>query len=345
VPQSIRARSAVPSVFRPYAGGRVDLGARFVRLAPETLQLVSHEASSYVLAGYHRAKDRSGGIAPASLALFGLPVLLVTLAFRRDARVVYLLYAPLFVLLFAWIGWVEAWYFPSFVTFALLTLFHGCVVTLDRLWALASSRGFVASAPLRSLACVGAAGVLFTANSYAVNHGRADKGPVYARDPRGEMFERSERERFNGYRRVATILNRASDPPRPALISEVGVFGFFYRGEVIDTVGLCSPEALAFYPPPASDIWDVDGRPLTDSDNITPTAMVLALKPAYVVNGAAYIRNLLVPGSAFLQEYVPVGSFGTAWSDPLLVYERGRPTARLEDDGPADGRAIPASSP
>ena len=73
------------------------------------------------------------------------------------------------------------------------------------------------------------------------------------------------------------MLNRRGHPPEPALTSEVGVFGFFYRGEVIDTVGLCTPEALAFYPPPASDVWDERGRPLTYEDNLTPTRMVLDL--------------------------------------------------------------------
>jgi hypothetical protein len=121
---------------------------------------------------------------------------------------------------------------------------------------------------------------------------------------------------------VAGVLNRRGARPEPVLTSEVGVFGFFYRGEVIDTVGLCSPEALDFYPPPASDVWDEQGRALSDADNLTPTRMVLDLKPAYVVNGLGFIRNLLRPGSPFLRDYTLVGEFGTAWGYPLHVYER-----------------------
>jgi hypothetical protein len=319
VPQSIRARRAAPSVFRPFEGGEVDLGARLLRLGPETVRLAGHEAREYVFASRARAKDGPGGPSPATLALLGLPVLVVRHARRPDARLAYLLYAPLFLVLFAWIGWIEAWYLPSFVTFAVLTLFHGCIATLDALWDRARRPP---PALGRRLSYAAAAVLLFSANAYAVGHERGQKGPVYARDPRGPMFERAERERFNGYRRVAGIMNRLGDAPRPVLTSEVGVFGFFYRGDVIDTVGLCTPEALAFYPPPPSDLRDESGREFTDSDNIAPTAMVLALKPAYVVNAAGYIRHLLRPESPFHREYAPLGTFGTAWGDELLVFER-----------------------
>jgi hypothetical protein len=327
VPQSIRARRASPSVFRPFAGGEVDLGARLVRLGPEVVRLVTHEAREYVFAGRQRAKDAPVRTTAATYALLGLPVLVAACVRRPDARIAYLLYAPLFLLLFAWIGWLEAWYFPSFVTFALLTLFHGCVSTIDLAFSLAERRGASTSPWLRGLSYAAAALLLASGSGYARRGEREEKGPVYALDPRGPLFERSERERFNAYRRVAGILNRFSEPPQPVLISEVGVFGFFYRGDVIDTVGLCTPEALAFYPPPASDLRDETGRELSDSDNIAPTAMVLALKPAYVVNAAAYIRNLLRPGSPFLAEYAPVGRFGTAWGDELLVFERRAPAA------------------
>ena len=53
--------------------------------------------------------------------------------------------------------------------------------------------------------------------------------------------------------------------------------------------------------------------------------MVLVLRPTYVVNSLVYIRNLVRPGSRFLSEYVPLGSFGTAWGEPLLVFRRAGP--------------------
>jgi hypothetical protein len=326
VPHSIRARSAMPSVFRPYDGGRVDLRHRLRAIVPETVDFARHEAGAYLLAGSHTLEEKgAGGVHPAFLTLLGLPALLLAVVRRPDARIVYLLYAPLFLVLYAWIGHREAWYFPSFVTFGVLTLFYGGVVTLDHAgaWLKQATGRLPPALPVLAWAAVFA--LLLTANNYALGRGQPFKAAVFARDPRGETLERAERERFNGYRRVAGVLNRRRDPPESALTSEVGIFGFFYRGEVIDTVGLCTPEALAFYPPPASDIWDDQGRPLTDADNLTPTRMVLELKPTYVVNGLGFIRNLLRPASPFPREYELVGSYGTVWGDPLLVFERTAP--------------------
>ena len=333
IPQSIRARRAEPAVFRPYGGGRVDLAHRLASIVPEAAALARREASFYLLTGYRRLEEVPGGrLGPAWLTLLGLPVLGATLLRRPDARIVYLLYAPLFLALYGWIGHREAWYFPSFVTFGVLTLFHGGVVTLDRGWSLLKRITGFTSPWLPALSWTAVGALLLPANNYAVNHGQADKGRLFARDPRGEAFERAEHERFNGYRRVAGMLNRRGDPPEPALTSEVGVFGFFYRGEVIDTVGLCTPEALAFYPPPASDVWDERGRPLTYEDNLTPTRMVLDLKPTYVVNGLGFVRNLLQPGHPFRRKYVLLGSFGTAWGEPVRVF--ARKDAAAGRDGP-----------
>jgi hypothetical protein len=44
-----------------------------------------------------------------------------------------------------------------------------------------------------------------------------------------------------------------------------------------------------------------------------------------VVNSLAYIRHLVRPGSRFLAEYEGLGSFGTAWGEPLLVFRRKGP--------------------
>jgi len=321
VPQSIRARAAVPSVFRPYSGGRVELGRRLLSIGPETVALARHDAGSILFTGYQRSSDApSRGL--AWLSLLGLPALAVALVRRPDARVVYVLYAPLFLLLYGWIGYQEAWYFPSFVTFALLTLFHACVLTLDHGWRLVARLAGAVSSWLPALSWTALTTLLLSANNYTIGDRDGPRSLLSAPNPRGERVERAERERLNGYRRAAWFLNRRARPPASALISEVGIFGFFYRGEVIDTVGLCTPQALAYYPPPDSDVRDERGRPLTDMDNLTPTQMVLDLKPAYVVNGLGFVRNLLRPGSPFLRDYALVATVGTVWDDPLLVYER-----------------------
>jgi hypothetical protein len=105
------------------------------------------------------------------------------------------------------------------------------------------------------------------------------------------------------------------------LISEVGFFGFFYHGNVIDGVGLCSPEALAYYPPPPSDVWNPDGSRTTESNNLVPTRMVFTLRPHYVVNAERYIRNLLQPGSPFVELYQRIGTSGVAWGSPVAIFQ------------------------
>jgi hypothetical protein len=320
VPQSIRARAVYPSVFSPYTGGAVDLKGHMVEIVPRTAAFWSQEARSYLFSGYRAPKHRPDGrLSVARLSLLALPWLIPWL-WRRRRGLSYLLYAPLFLVFYAWIGYREEWYFPSFVAFSILTLVLACVAALGALLGPLESRWpgvrhLQAVLPLLLLI------PFLHASSYGWNDGRRpDKGLLYARDPRGSRFERWERQRYRAYLRVARLLNR--ERLAPALTSEVGVFGFFYRGPVIDTVGLCSPEALRFYPPPRSDIFGPDGRPLSASDNIAPTAMVLALRPTFVVNGRGYIRNLLRPGSPFLGQYAFRATLGSAWNEPLMLFQR-----------------------
>jgi hypothetical protein len=320
VPQSIRAREAYPSVFAPYTGGAVDLKGHLAEIVPRTAAFWSEEARSYVFTGYRAPKYREDGrLGVARFSLLALPWLIVSL-WRRPQDLSYLLYPALFIVLYAWVGHWEAWYFPSFVAFSILVLVFACVGLLDALVRPLESR-WTGAHHLRNLAPLLLILPFLNASSYAWNGGRhPDKGLLYARDPRGPRFERWEAERYRAYRRVARLLNQEGSAP--ALASEVGVFGFFYRGPVIDTVGLCTPEALRFYPPPRSDIFGADGRPLTPSDNIAPTNMVLALRPTYVVNGRDYIRNLLQPHSPFLTHYAARARLGTVWDQPLLVFQR-----------------------
>jgi hypothetical protein len=116
--------------------------------------------------------------------------------------------------------------------------------------------------------------------------------------------------------------NARQREPGAVLINEVGVFGYFYEGPVIDAVGLCSPEALAFYPPPRWDVYDEYGEFRTSANNFAPTEMVLALRPEYVVNSLTYVKNLTRPGSPFHRHYALVGNSGVAWRHPIAFFRR-----------------------
>ena len=106
------------------------------------------------------------------------------------------------------------------------------------------------------------------------------------------------------------------------MISEVGFFGYFYQGDVIDTVGLCSPEALPFYPPPKWDIQDADGEYHTSANNFTPTNMVMTLRPDYLINSRYFVKNLLRPESPFLRAYEEIARGRPVYSEPILIFRK-----------------------
>ncbi|HXV64536.1 MAG TPA: hypothetical protein VEK15_27815 [Vicinamibacteria bacterium] len=328
VPHPILAKRYFPAIYYPYDAHQVDLEGRLSKVPLHAVDLWNHDASSYLFNGYRFARhSRWIRVSPLRWSLLGaaiFPILLV----KKDERLVYFLYAPCFLLLYGWVGRTEVWYFPSFVTFGIITLYGGCFLTLHRLGRLAQQRWHLGRPPLRGFLAPAWACLLFasflTSNSYRWNReGEPRKGLLYARDPRGPSWERFEYERYDAYRRAALFLN-SRGAGAPVLISEVGFFGFFYQGNVIDGVGLCSPEALAFYPPPPSDVWNSDGSRTTESNNLVPTRMVFTLWPPYVVNAERYIRNLLQPGSPFLDRYRRVGTSGVAWGSPVGIFRLSR---------------------
>jgi hypothetical protein len=50
--------------------------------------------------------------------------------------------------------------------------------------------------------------------------------------------------------------------------------------------------------------------------------MLESLDPGFVVNARLYLLPLLRSGSPLLRDYRLVGSEGTAWSSPILIYQR-----------------------
>jgi len=174
-------------------------------------------------------------------------------------------------------------------------------------------------------ALLAVAAILCSASRYRINTGQIDyagRAAVLPQHPWGPLWNLWETQRFQEYRAAAEYLNNASRPDQVALISEVGVFGYYFKGEVLDSVGLCSPEALAFYPPPESDTRDTEGNSLAKADTIVPTLLVKELAPDFVVDSRVYVANLLQPGSWFLQEYTELAWFGTVWGEPLVIYKR-----------------------
>jgi hypothetical protein len=231
---------------------------------------------------------------------------------------VYALYPIGFLLLHGWLGVLAIWYLPSFVSLATLLLFAGCARAVSR-----ADERFSLGRGSSAALMIGAFALFGSASQYTWREDGpgAERGPFAARDARGEVWEAWERERYAGYRAAARLLNERGTR-EAALISEVGVFGYFYDGPVIDAVGLCSPQALPFYPPPAADLLDDRGQPFTTANNIVPSRMVEELAPAYVVNSLTYLEHLVRPGTSFSRDYDRIGDVGSAWDRPIVVYQR-----------------------
>ena len=328
IPHAIEAKKKFPAIYRPYAGEEVNLVERLPGVLSHASNLWKYQAGSLLLSG-STSRDFLSTLEKVRpwIMVLGIPLAFLVFVVRPDGRIIYLLYAPMFLLLFGWIGHTRQWYFPSFVVFSILILFSGWVRALDyvfgRLPAIARDWGFRWKVPqvaqlIIFLVCV-------TVNNVKINHGEYDyrhRGVLFPVHPWGSLWDMWEIQRATHYREAAEYVAARTDPSEVVLISEVGVFGYHYPGEVIDAIGLCSPEALDFYPPPDWDIRDSEGNYYNRGNNLTPSNMVMTLKPDLVVNSRFYIANLLRPGSPFLDEYEEIFRGGRVWGQTLLIYRR-----------------------
>lgn len=332
VPHSIVAKQNFPRIYRPYADTSVDLVDRLPAIPAATARMWERRAQPVLFQGRLNPGDWSlRDRAHWWLALLGLVALGPTLL-RAGDRYVYALYPIGFLLLHGWLGTLAIWYLPSFVSLATLLLYAGAACLVVRAARL-SRLGPVAGGALM----LGTCALFATANQYTwrSDGAEANRGLLAARDPRGETWEAWERERYTGYRAAALQLNQRGTGAT-ALISEVGVFGYFYDGPVLDAVGLCSPEALPFYPPPRSDLLDTKGQPFTTANNIVPTRMVEELAPSYVVNSLTYLEHLVRPGTSFSRDYARIADVGRAWDRPIAIYGRRSSAYSLDSSDTSD---------
>lgn len=324
VPQPIHAKKKFPAIYRPYKQAEVNLADRIPTAPQAALRLWTGQAEPLIFSGTFGSTTVTHVSRAASLAgLLALGILALVSIVRRNGRLVHLVYPPAFLLLYGWIGRTEVWYFPSFTTTATIALF----AAIAWLIATATKR---APAWVPAVLSIAVFAAFIHGNAYRIADAKSTRAALHPTDPRGIKWERWEAERFDGYKQAAEKLNPQSTPADVALTSEVGVFGYFYRGAVLDAVGICSPEALAFYPPPPEDIADENGRYRNPANNLTPTPMVMTLRPRFVVNSLVYLANLNRKGNPVLATYRPIGRVGRAWGKPIQLLER------VPDDGSDD---------
>lgn len=320
VPHPITAKKMFPSIYQPYDKGTVNLLDQFLHIIPNSTDLWQDQVKG-IITNNTLGKVTGGFLSEARTYFLILSVILMAITLvrhRHKPGILLFLYSPLFMLTYAWIGHTQSWYYPSFLTITLIFIFFSYHTLIDYTINVDYSR-FIDKRKLRIILKLLIFAVIFSGNQYSLVSG---SGFLKAADPRGKRWETWEAERYTSYRKAAELLNNFAGSTDVAIMSEVGVFGYYYDGEVFDSVGLCSPDALKFYPPPANDVYNEQGKYITSANNFIPTNMVMKIKPRFVVSSTLYILNLLRKNSLFLKEYRHIASTGTAWGKPVLVFER-----------------------
>jgi arabinofuranosyltransferase len=122
--------------------------------------------------------------------------------------------------------------------------------------------------------------------------------------------------------RLESVYSAAADYLQPLLrpgdqiaAGDVGVLGYQTDAEILDTVGLNSPQAIQYYPLPQS-MYVINYAVAPD--------LILSWQPRFVVILEVYGRKSLLQDSRFLHEYtlrctIPTDMYG---SQGLLVFER-----------------------
>ncbi|GAB4527299.1 MAG: hypothetical protein Fur0018_12880 [Anaerolineales bacterium] len=122
------------------------------------------------------------------------------------------------------------------------------------------------------------------------------------------------------YRRAAHYLMTQTPPDaRPVLAAgDVGVLGFETDWQILDLVGLNSPEATAYYPLPA-EMYVINYA--------VPPDLVLDARPDYLVILEAYGRSGLLQDGRFQKSYRLLEKFDTDiyGSDGMLIFARCAP--------------------
>jgi hypothetical protein len=127
------------------------------------------------------------------------------------------------------------------------------------------------------------------------------------------------RTRIAAYKEAADWLNGQLPPGTPVLGAEIGSFGYYYHGPVIDGCGLVSPEVLPYMPVPLSERYSPECGTI-------PIEFVKAARPDVICTMATFAGLSLFDDDWFRQSYKWVRAFNLpkpAWNTPAVdVYVR-----------------------
>ncbi|UCC68847.1 MAG: hypothetical protein JSV79_02670 [Armatimonadota bacterium] len=131
--------------------------------------------------------------------------------------------------------------------------------------------------------------------------------------------KRVQLDREQLYARVAADINRSFpiDPHTTIATPEIGAFGYHSRARILDTTGLVSPEAIAYYP--------IDPALCPECNYAISPDLVRDLKPEMVLALEIFIRHSLLPNEWFDANYtlaMPPYHTDTFGSKGLLLFRR-----------------------
>ena len=171
---------------------------------------------------------------------------------------------------------IAEWYLVPLTPFVLLGVFSG----LARISRQLTSRVYSALPIAIGL-------LVMIAQISGLNLGRQAE-----RNPWVPLAVWTEREEI--YVKAAEFLVPILDTEDVVAASEIGALGYYCDCNILDTVGLVSPEALTYYPVPVD---------LYATNYAVPPTLIRDLVPAYFVTLEVFIRHSLMEAEWFQREY------------------------------------------
>jgi len=119
------------------------------------------------------------------------------------------------------------------------------------------------------------------------------------------------------YRQAAELVKPRLLPGDVVAAGDIGAVGWFTGAQILDTVGLISPEAVPYYPLDPS---------LTVINYAMSPNLIRDLQPDYIITLEVYVRNTLLSADWFAEQYrllskLEADIYG---SDGMLVFSRTR---------------------